>query len=107
MSTVARFQIDHVRFLDPQGEALGPLDGVPVTIKDNLGVAGWPMRRGSAVASDTPFAADSPAVARLREAGCVFLGKTSMPEYGWKGVGDSPQRLPLGSGVTNALDDIG
>lgn len=73
-----------------KGAPLGPLDGVPVTIKDNLGVAGWPMRRGSAVASDAPFAADSPAVARLREAGCVFLGKTTMPEYGWKGVGDSP-----------------
>jgi len=73
-----------------KGEALGPLDGVPVTIKDNIGVAGWPMRRGSAVASAAAFAADSPATARLREAGCVFLGKTTMPEYGWKGVGDSP-----------------
>jgi aspartyl-tRNA(Asn)/glutamyl-tRNA(Gln) amidotransferase subunit A len=73
------------------GRALGPLDGVPVTIKDNLGVAGWPMRRGSAaVGSDVPFEHDSPATARLREAGCVFLGKTTMPEYGWKGVADSP-----------------
>lgn len=74
-----------------KGEAIGPLDGVPVTIKDNLGVAGWPMRRGSAVGSDAPFASDSPVTARLREAGTVFLGKTTMPEYGWKGVGDSPQ----------------
>jgi aspartyl-tRNA(Asn)/glutamyl-tRNA(Gln) amidotransferase subunit A len=73
-----------------KGQALGPLDGVPVTIKDNIGVAGWPMRRGSAVSSDAPFAHDAPATARLREAGCVFLGKTTMPEYGWKGVGDSP-----------------
>lgn len=73
-----------------KGEALGPLDGVPVTIKDNIGVTGWPMRRGSAMASDAPFQQDAPATARLREAGCVFLGKTTMPEYGWKGVGDSP-----------------
>jgi aspartyl-tRNA(Asn)/glutamyl-tRNA(Gln) amidotransferase subunit A len=68
----------------------GPLDGVPVTIKDNIGVAGWPMKRGSALASDAPWPEDAPAVSRLREAGTVFLGKTTMPEYGWKGVGDSP-----------------
>jgi len=84
-----------------KGEPLGPLDGVPVTIKDNLGVAGWPMRRGSAVASDAPFQQDAPAAARLREAGCVFLGKTAMPEYGWKGVGDSPL-----SGVTRNPWDL-
>lgn len=73
-----------------KGEAIGPLDGVPVTIKDNLGVAGWSMQRGSAIASDVPFAEDLPVAARLREAGTVFLGKTTMPEYGWKGVGNSP-----------------
>lgn len=83
------------------GQALGPLDGVPVTIKDNIGVAGWPMRRGSAVASDAPWPEDAPAAARLREAGCVFLGKTTMPEYGWKGVGDSPL-----SGITRNPWDI-
>ncbi|HEY8564485.1 MAG TPA: amidase [Beijerinckiaceae bacterium] len=69
---------------------LGPLDGVPVTIKDNIAVGGWPMRRGSSLASDAPFPEDAPATARLREAGAVILGKTTMPEYGWKGVGDSP-----------------
>ncbi|TAJ31856.1 amidase [Bosea sp. (in: a-proteobacteria)] len=73
-----------------KGDPLGPLDGVPVTIKDNIAVAGWPMRRGSALASDAPSPEDGPAAARLREAGAVFLGKTTMPEYGWKGVGDSP-----------------
>lgn len=86
--TLAMAEASQARWL--KGEAIGPLDGVPVTIKDNIGVAGWSMRRGSAVASDAPFAADSPATARLREAGAVFLGKTTMPEYGWKGVGDSP-----------------
>lgn len=73
-----------------KGEALGPLDGVPVTIKDNLVVAGWPCRRGSALASSAPATEDSPIAARLREAGTVFLGKTTMPEYGWKGLSDSP-----------------
>jgi len=69
---------------------LSPLDGVPVTIKDNLAVAGWPNRRGSAVSSATPEARDCPVADKLRAAGTVFLGKTTMPEYGWKGCADSP-----------------
>lgn len=73
-----------------KGKQLGTLDGVPITIKDNLVVAGWPTRRGSVLADATPASEDAPIVARLREAGTVFLGKTTMPEYGWKGVGDSP-----------------
>ncbi len=86
--TLAMAEASQGRWL--KGEAIGPLDGVPVTIKDNLGVAGWSMQRGSAIASAEPSAEDSPITARLREAGTVFLGKTTMPEYGWKGVGDSP-----------------
>lgn len=84
-----------------KGEALGPLDGVPVTIKDNLVVAGWPTRRGSALASGDPATEDSPVAARMRAAGTVFLGKTTMPEYGWKGVGDSPL-----SGITRNPWDV-
>lgn len=73
------------------GRASGLLDGVPVTIKDNIAVAGWPLYRGSAVADAAPVDFDAPATARLREAGAIFLGKTTMPDYGWKGVGDSPR----------------
>jgi aspartyl-tRNA(Asn)/glutamyl-tRNA(Gln) amidotransferase subunit A len=73
-----------------KGRALGPLDGVPVTIKDNLNMSGLPCRRGSAVTSDAPCAQDAPAVARLRESGAVIIGKTTMPEFGWKGAADSP-----------------
>jgi aspartyl-tRNA(Asn)/glutamyl-tRNA(Gln) amidotransferase subunit A len=86
--TLAMAEASQARWL--KDEAYGPLDGVPVTIKDNIAIAGWPMRRGSAVGSDAPWPDDAPAAARLREAGTVFLGKTTMPEYGWKGVGDSP-----------------
>jgi aspartyl-tRNA(Asn)/glutamyl-tRNA(Gln) amidotransferase subunit A len=72
------------------GAPLSPIDGVPVTIKDNLAVAGWPNRRGSAVSSAAPEAQDCPVAEKLRAAGAVFLGKTTMPEYGWKGCADSP-----------------
>lgn len=72
------------------GTPLSPLDGVPVTIKDNLAVRGWPNRRGSAVSSAAPEAQDCPVADKLRAAGAVFLGKTTMPEYGWKGCADSP-----------------
>ncbi|MEV1008183.1 amidase [Streptomyces sp. NPDC049881] len=80
-----------------RGEPLGPLDGVPVTVKDILLQRGGPTRRGSAAvpASEGPWEEDAPAVARLRESGAVFAGKTTTPEFGWKGVTDSPL-----SGVT-------
>ena len=66
------------------------LCGVPVTIKDWFHVKGWPTRFGSLLSDAAPQTADSPLVARLREAGAVFLGKTTLPEYGHKGVTDSP-----------------
>jgi aspartyl-tRNA(Asn)/glutamyl-tRNA(Gln) amidotransferase subunit A len=72
------------------GAALGPLDGVPVTIKDNVDMAGLPTRHGSTTTPETPAAADSPVVARLREAGAVLLGKTTLPEFGWAGLNWSP-----------------
>lgn len=71
-------------------EALGPGDGIPATVKDNIAWSGHPNRQGSCLTSKQPVDFDAPAVARLKEAGCVLLGKTTMPEFGWKGVGDSP-----------------
>lgn len=60
----------------------GPLDGVPVTIKENIATAGDPMPSGTA-ASRLPLApADAPPAARLREAGAVLVSKTTMPDYG-------------------------
>lgn len=65
------------------GEALGPLDGVPITVKDNIGLAGTPSPVGTGALADAPAAtADSPPAARVREAGCVILGKTTMPDLG-------------------------
>jgi aspartyl-tRNA(Asn)/glutamyl-tRNA(Gln) amidotransferase subunit A len=72
------------------GVPRGLIDGVPVGIKDNLLVAGMPARFGSKLTSEAPATHDAPAVARLREQGAIVLGKTAMPEFGWKGVTDSP-----------------
>jgi aspartyl-tRNA(Asn)/glutamyl-tRNA(Gln) amidotransferase subunit A len=72
------------------GNPLGPIDGVPASIKDNIWAKGLPTRRGSRTSDAAPAPADSPAVARLREQGAVILGKTSMPEHGWIGVCHSP-----------------
>ena len=73
------------------GAPRGPIDGVPVSIKDLVLTKGWPTLRGSkTIARDQPWEEDAPCVARLREHGAVLLGKTTTPEFGWKGVTDSP-----------------
>src|SRR5205823_8494406 len=72
------------------GKRLSDLDGVPITIKDMVMTKGLPTRMGSlATDADGPWTVDAPAAQRLREAGTVLLGKTTSPEYGWKGVTDS------------------
>ena len=72
-------------------EPMGLLDGVPATVKDLTAVRGWPTGRGSKLTDRKALSPiDSPAVARLREHGAVLLGKTTTPEFGWKGVTDSP-----------------
>src|SRR4051812_7183443 len=72
------------------GLPLGPLDGVPVAIKDTAHVAGWPTRIGSHATAAAPSAEDTPGVARLREAGAVFFCKATTPELGWKGITHGP-----------------
>ncbi|GHH32488.1 amidase [Streptomyces candidus] len=73
-------------------EPRGLLDGVPVTVKDLLQTAGMPTLRGSrTVVEAGSWAEDAPSVARLREHGAVLIGKTTTPEFGWKGVTDSPR----------------
>ncbi|MDP6346317.1 MAG: amidase, partial [Alphaproteobacteria bacterium] len=74
-----------------EGRPLGPLDGVPLTIKDIVATKGWPTLSGSrTVDGNGPWDVDAPSVARLREGGAVILGKTTTPEFGWKGMTDSP-----------------
>ncbi len=74
-----------------KGQPKGLLDGVPTSIKDIILTRGWPTLRGSkTVDAKGPWNDDAPVTARLREHGAVFLGKTTTPEFGWKGVTDSP-----------------
>jgi aspartyl-tRNA(Asn)/glutamyl-tRNA(Gln) amidotransferase subunit A len=73
------------------GAPIGPLDGVPTSIKDLILTRGWPTLRGSrTVDPKQPWDVDAPATARLREAGAVLLGKTCTPEFGCKGETNSP-----------------
>src|SRR5271155_4589951 len=65
-----------------KGEPIGPLDGVPVTVKDNIATRGDPKPVGTAAEDMTPQQADAPPAARLREAGAVIFAKTTMPDYG-------------------------
>lgn len=74
-----------------RGEKLGPLHGVPVSIKDLLDVEGVPTRHGSAIFADSPPAtSDDITVARLRAAGAIVVGKATSPEFGVKGLTDGP-----------------
>ena len=72
------------------GAPRSAVDGVPATIKDIVWVADWPVRYGSPSTPSTPCTADAPAVERMREAGLVFIGQTTTPEFGWKALTDGP-----------------
>src|SRR5258705_5843652 len=63
------------------GAALGPLHGVPITIKSCIDVAGWSCPSGSLLRKDYVAPSDAPLVARLREAGAILLGNTNTPEF--------------------------
>ncbi len=86
-SALAAAKAAEQRWLNKQ--PLSPIDGVPSSIKDLTKVAGMPIRSGSLTSSDELATEDAPFSARMREAGAVILGKTTTPEFGWKGVTDS------------------
>ncbi|MBI3993002.1 MAG: amidase [Candidatus Lambdaproteobacteria bacterium] len=73
-----------------QGGPLGPLHGVPYSVKDLIVTQGVRTMRGSAIYEQFVPDEDAPTVERLRAAGGVMLGKTCTPEFGWKGMTDSP-----------------
>jgi aspartyl-tRNA(Asn)/glutamyl-tRNA(Gln) amidotransferase subunit A len=73
-------QASEARWL--RGEPLGPLDGVPLTIKENIATRGDPCPIGTAATDLVPAVADAPPAARVRESGGVMIAKTTMPDYG-------------------------
>lgn len=80
------------------GEQRGPADGIPTTVKDLFWTQGVPTLRGSRLlTADGPWDEDAPVVARLRAAGVPLIGKTTTPEFGWKGVTDSPRHGATGN----------
>ena len=72
-----------------KGAPMGPLDGVPVTVKENIASKGVPMPLGTAAMPLTPMAQDAPPTARLREAGAIVFSKTTMPDFGMTSSGVS------------------
>lgn len=100
------------------GDTLGPLDGIPVLLKDNVNTRDMPTTAGSLALAGKPPATDAVLVTRLREAGAVILGKTNMSEWanfraekptsGWSAVGGQTHnpyvldRNPCGSSSGSA-----
>jgi aspartyl-tRNA(Asn)/glutamyl-tRNA(Gln) amidotransferase subunit A len=71
-------------------QPLGPLHGIPTTIKDLVFTRGVRTMMGSHIFADRVPDVDAVVVTRLNEAGAISLGKTTVPEFGWKGCSDSP-----------------
>src|ERR1035437_496589 len=87
-----------------RGDPVGPLAGVPVSIKDIVITKGLRTTRGSLLYADSVPTEDAPVVERLRGAGAIVLGKTNTPEFGWKAATDNqlfgPTRNPWNLGRT-------
>jgi len=91
MAEEARLEAKRADEAVARKENLGPLHGVPVSIKDLVDVKGAPTRHGSAIFADNaPAAGDDVLVRRLRAAGAIVIGKTTTPEFGVKGLTDGP-----------------
>ncbi len=72
-----------------RGEPLGPLHGVPISVKDNLLMAGQPFTYGSRLLRDNVATEDSPVVERIEAAGAIVVGRTNTPEFAWRGSTDN------------------
>ncbi|MGB3258177.1 MAG: amidase [Ornithinimicrobium sp.] len=72
------------------GQPRGPADGIPTSVKDIFLTRGHPTLRGSSLVTMAgPWTEDAPSVERLREGGAVLIGRTTLPEFAWKGTTDS------------------
>ncbi|MCY7315431.1 MAG: amidase [Rubrivivax sp.] len=101
-ATLAMARASHQRW--QQGQPLSRLDGVPVTLKENIATRGVAMPLGCAASPLVPAADDAPPAARLREAGAVFIAKTTMPDYGMLSSGLSSFHAQRGALTRNPWD---
>jgi aspartyl-tRNA(Asn)/glutamyl-tRNA(Gln) amidotransferase subunit A len=94
-----------------RGQARGPLHGIPFTIKDLHFTRGVRTTSGSFIFEHRVPDVDPPVVRRLKQAGGIMLGKTTTPEFGWKGLGDSPltgaTRNPWNTAMTTGGSSAG
>lgn len=72
-----------------RGDDLGPLHGVPVSVKDNVAIAGQPLTYGSRLLRDNVAGETSPIGARIAASGAIIVGRTNTPEYAWRGSTDN------------------
>lgn len=87
----ARAVADAVDTMRTSGAALGPYAGIPMSVKDLYDVKGQVSAAGSVVLKEAPAAAeDAPTIARCRQAGFVFMGRTNMTEFAYSGLGLNP-----------------
>jgi aspartyl-tRNA(Asn)/glutamyl-tRNA(Gln) amidotransferase subunit A len=84
-------------------QPIGPLEGVPVTLKEIIATKGVPVPLGAATTKLAPAAMDAPPAARLREAGAVIFSKTTMPDYGMLSSGLSSLAAPVPEPPPRAL----
>ena len=74
------------------GDELGPLHGVPITIKENVDMAGLPNTNGVPAFANLMASEDAPLVRNLRNAGAIVIGRTNTPEFSMRATTDNPLR---------------
>jgi aspartyl-tRNA(Asn)/glutamyl-tRNA(Gln) amidotransferase subunit A len=77
------------------GRLRSAIHGVPIAVKDNFYLKGFPLARGSRTSPDYVPHENAPMVERMLDAGAVIIGKTTTPEFGWKGTGLLPPLPPV------------
>ena len=78
--------------LQAKGEATGPLHGVPVSVKENIDVKGWPTTWGLPAFENTISEVDAPIVAQFKEAGAIPFAATNLPDFALRWNTDSSLR---------------
>jgi Asp-tRNA(Asn)/Glu-tRNA(Gln) amidotransferase A subunit family amidase len=89
------------------GQALGPLHGLPMAVKDSDDLAGAPTTCGSRLLAGRVVERDGPVIARLKNAGAIVLGKTNLPEFGHNAVTDNKLFGPTSSPIAPHMNSLG